>query len=205
MVLALPSFSPTHVSDNYGAVWASVFFFLIRPCPCCVCSTHMHRPRTGGLNHSDDMHLPLSPLPFISITESNITQWKSQAAKINLIFLISKTRHCTPGTHTMFQEGDTEISERKGNNLRMLLASVWICVCFSVYIFVGGHMWVLCRINNLDGLTSEEDPVQTWLKLLAAASERERSKHEKEMSVRMYWRERSHHAEGERTFCSALT
>lgn len=47
------------------------------------------------------------------------------------------------------------------------------CARLSVFISVGGHMWVLCRINNLNGLTSEEDPVQTWLKLLAAASERE--------------------------------
>lgn len=35
---------------------------------------------------------------------------------------------------------------------------------------VGG---VLCRINNLDGSVAGEDTVQTWLKLLAAASERE--------------------------------
>lgn len=38
---------------------------------------------------------------------------------------------------------------------------------------VGGHVCVLCRINNLDGSAAGEDAGRTWLKLLAAASERE--------------------------------
>lgn len=58
---------------------------------------------------------------------------------------------------------------------------------------------VLCRINNLDGSAAGED---TNLARIIGGSIRERSKHEKEMSVRMYWRERSHHAEEERMFFS---
>lgn len=59
-----------------------------------------------------------------------------------------------------------------------------MCVCVCVY--VGWHMWVFYRINNLDGFAAGEDPEQTWLKLLAAASER---------GANMPKRERSHHAE----------
>ena len=40
LVLIPAPTAPIHISDNCGAVWSSVV--LIRPCPCCVCNTHMH-------------------------------------------------------------------------------------------------------------------------------------------------------------------
>ena len=58
-----------------------------------------------------------------------------------------------------------------------------------VFMSLGGHECVLCRINNLDGSAAAEDTVQTWLKNIGGSS-REGSKHE-EMSVRTYPRERS--------------
>lgn len=81
-----------------------------------------------------------------------------------------------------------QILEREMETSRV---SLRVCDCMYLCVLVE-HVCVLCRINNLDGSAAREDTVQTWLKLLAAASEGEVNMR----SVRMFWRERSHHAGG---------
>lgn len=39
-----------------------------------------------------------------------------------------------------------------------------------VFMSLGGHECVLCRINNLDGSAAGEDTVQTWLKKIGGST-----------------------------------
>lgn len=85
---------------------------------------------------------------------------------------------------TCFRDGVAEIGKRKTKILCIFECTglplhecvcMWKSVCVFECVFMSfcGHVCVLCRINNLDGSAAGEDTVQSWLKLLAAASQRE--------------------------------
>lgn len=169
-----PPSSSSNASGNYGVGWFSLY------CNPSLPLLHLTRTHTCSdpalaalITQMTCLSLSVSLLTFISITESNISQWKSQAAEINAIFQIFMTWHYTADTHSTFH--NRRWTEKRQH---LVFRSVNVCVfepCVCVYV----SWWATCgflRINNLYRFAAGEDPVRTWLKLFSAASESEVNK-----------------------------
>lgn len=106
-----PPSSSSNASGNYGVGWFSLY------CNPSLPLLHLTRTHTCSapalaalITQMTCLSLSLSLLTFISITESNISQWKSQAAEINAIFsdFHDVALHCWHALHVSQQTLDRE-------------------------------------------------------------------------------------------------